>query len=205
VNTTESELYLHQIPLSQSDRLLNEWGHDLLREYFSIAELLLPTNHPVLELATGSGRMCAVLSCLFPSVVTGDRTLTDHPRVIERVPPEFLRRITFLQFDMEQLPFGTGQIHSVVCMNTLHETEHPSACLQELVRITQPEGRLIVGDFNRTGFDVMQRIHELVYHNDHNEGDISPEEIHRHLSLSFQSVSTIETPLNRTFLATRKL
>lgn len=204
MNSTESEQYLHQIPLSQSDRLLQEWGHDLLREYFSIAELLLPTDHPVLELATGSGRMCAVLSCLFPSIVTGDLTLTDHPRVIERVPPAFLSRITFLQLDMEQLPFGTGEILSIVCMNTLHETEQPSVCLQELIRITHPDGRLIVGDFNRTGFDVMQRIHELVYHNDHNEGIISPEEIHRQLSRSFQSVRTIETPLNRTFLATHK-
>lgn len=201
---SEISSFLEYIPPSQSDILLREWGFDLLREYFLIAHQLPATKNPVLELATGTGRMCAVLSCLFPSIITGDHSLRDLPRVKERVPHQFLHRIKFLQLDMEHLPFQTGLIHTNVCMNTLHETEHPITCLQELIRVTSCEGSLIAGDFNRTGFDIMQKIHESVYHNNHDEGTIRSSEIHEILYEAFTIVRIISTPLNTTYMASVK-
>jgi ubiquinone/menaquinone biosynthesis C-methylase UbiE len=204
VEQNEITSFLEHIPPSQSDVLLREWGFDLLREYFEIALHIPSTNDPVLELATGTGRMCAVLSSLFSSVVSGDRSLQDLPRVLERVPKHTINRITFLQLDMEHLPFPDGQFRTAVCINTLHETEHPIVCLQELVRVTSPEGILVTGDFSPTGFQVMQKIHETVYHNDHEEGSISSAEIEQFLQRAFTSVRIIPTPLNVSFIASGK-
>ena len=195
---------LQLIPRSQSDNLLSEWGYDLLREYFSIAEQLPRTASPPLELATGTGRMCAVLSSIFPWIITGDISLQEIPRVKQRVPAQFLNRIQYVQLDMEQLPFRSDSVQSIVCMNTLHEVTDPTVCLQEMIRIVRYEGTFAVGDFNRTGFDVMQKIHEQVYHNDHDEGVITHREIEAILSSAFQSIRIFTTTLNTTYFASHK-
>jgi ubiquinone/menaquinone biosynthesis C-methylase UbiE len=199
-----SRSILARIPLSQSDKLLHGWGYDLLQEYFLIAGHLPGDSAPVIELATGTGRMCAVLSCLFPQIISGDISLQDLPRVRERIPADRSGRVQCVQLDMEQLPFRTNALKTIVCMNTLHETDHPEACLREMIRVLHPHGTLAAGDFNRTGFDVMQRIHEAVYHNTHSEGTITLDEIERQLAVSFRSLRTVTTPLNTTFFATGK-
>ncbi|MDP1676856.1 MAG: methyltransferase domain-containing protein [Bacteroidota bacterium] len=198
------ETFLDLIPQSQSDQLLTTWGFDLVREYFDVAQQLPPTNSPVIELATGTGRMCAILSCMFPSTISGDISLADLPRTLQRVPKQFLSNIQFLQLNMENLPFCSDSIISLVCMNTMHEVEHPQKCLQEMIRVMSPDGTLVVGDFNRAGFNAMQKIHEIVYHNDHHKGFISNNEIKKILVSSFHSVRSITTPLNITYFSSLK-
>ncbi|MFA6540245.1 MAG: class I SAM-dependent methyltransferase [Bacteroidota bacterium] len=196
--------YLSSIPLSQSDKLLYSWGFDLTQEYFSIAKSI-PDNHPfAVELATGTGRMSAVLSGLFPSVITGDISLVDLPRAQQRIPPALSDRVQYLQLDMESLPFRSQSIPVLFCMNTIHEMEHPAACIREMIRIIHPNGYLVVGDFNRLGFDTMQRIHETVYHNNHNEGTMPAEDIGVILQSFFHDLQKIDTQLNRTFIARKK-
>jgi ubiquinone/menaquinone biosynthesis C-methylase UbiE len=200
----EKENYLNLIPPSQSDLLLRTWGYDLVNEYFSIAQLISATDSPILELATGSGRMCAVLSTMFPTILTGDISLSDQQNVFRRIPKQFIDRVQFSQFNMEHLPFRSNSLQTIVCMNTMHEVSHPVHCIQEILRIIRPHGTLVLGDFNQTGFDVMQKIHKAVYHNDHPEGSISIGEIKKVISSTFHSVHPYETQLNTTFFATGK-
>ncbi len=196
---------LHEIVPSHSDRILHDHGFDLVREYFDLALHLSPSRSPVIELATGTGRMIAVLSSLSIPVITGDISLSDQPRALARVPARFQQNVRFLQLDMEHLPFRSDSLPSIVCINTLHETDHPHDCLREMIRSIHPAGQLMVGDFNRTGFDVMQTIHRSVYHNDHSEGTITIDEIGEELCKRFATVRTIVTPLNTTYLATQKI
>ncbi len=189
---------------SESDRILHRYGQDLVLEYFSIARHLSITSQPVVELATGTGRMIAVLSTFVPSILTGDISTADMPRARTRVPQQFRERVSFLQLTMERLPFRTNTIRSMICMNTMHETEHPHECLTEMIRTIHPEGTLIVGDFNRTGFDLLQTVQQTVYHTDHHEGYISTTEIHSLLSTAFQSVTVFQSPMNTSYIAANK-
>lgn len=198
----ESSLQL--IPLSQSDQLLKSWGYDLLQEFFVIARQLPISSSPVIELATGTGRMCGILSLNIPSIISGDISLSDMPRTLQRIPKQFSERVKFVQLDMEKLPFRSGSIDSLICMNTMHEVERPEECLKEIIRVMKSDGTVIIGDFNRTGFEVMQKIHEAVYNNNHSEGYITMTEIERILSLAFHSVRPIASPLNISYVATHK-
>ena len=189
---------------SESDRILHGYGCDLVLEYFSIARHLPVTTLPVVELATGSGRMIAVLSTFVPSILTGDLSLADAPRARKRVPHQFRDRVSFFQLDLERLPFRTDAIRSMICMNTLHETEHPHACLAEMIRTIHPDGTLIIGDFNRKGFDLMQTVQQQVYHTDHHEGSITSDEIANILHGSFNTVTVFETELNTSYIAANK-
>lgn len=195
---------LSSIPPSQSDLLLKEWGYDLLQEYDEIVRQSGAAGDEAVELATGSGRLAAVLSCRFDSVVSGDISLQDLPRVHQRIPAERMQHIRFVQLDMERLPFADDSLPLLFCLNTLHETEHPHRCLEEMIRCIHPAGTIVVGDFNRAGFDAMQRVHTIVYHNDHPEGSITSEEIERTITARFSTVHIADTPLNRSFIATGK-
>ncbi|MBP6672167.1 MAG: methyltransferase domain-containing protein [Bacteroidetes bacterium] len=199
----EDSFYSHIEP-SESDRILHGYGCDLVREYFSVARHVPVTHQPIVELATGTGRMIAVLSTFAPSILTGDITLHDLPRAHKRVPLQFRDRVSYLQLTMEHLPFCTDFIRSMICMNTMHETEHPELCLMEMIRTIHPEGTLIVGDFNRKGFDVMQKVQQQVYHTDHHEGCITTEQIRAILNDSFNTVTAFETELNLSYIASDK-
>lgn len=200
----ESDSYLESIPLSQSDQLLRSWGFDLTKEYFQIVTERSSRTPSVIELATGTGRMCAVLSGIFEVVVTGDITLHDHPRAQGRILPEFAHRVQFTVLDMEQLPFKDNSVPFLMCVNTLHEVDLPVQCLHEMIRVVGKGSELIVGDFNDLGFETMQRIHEIVYHNNHSTGTISLSTVEEMLSSSFTDVRTMETSLNTTFIASGK-
>ncbi|NUN68461.1 MAG: class I SAM-dependent methyltransferase [Bacteroidetes bacterium] len=195
---------LSRIPPSQSDLLLKEWGYDLLLEYDEIVRWSGAGTEEAVELATGTGRLAAVLACRFPSVLSGDISLQELPRVYQRIPPERLAHVRFLQLDMERLPFADNSVPLLYCLNTLHETEHPHRCLDEMIRCIRPDGMLVAGDFNRAGFDAMQWIHSIVYHNDHPEGSILSSEIEQILRSRFRTVRVLDTALNRTFAATDK-
>lgn len=195
---------LSTIPPSQSDLLLKEWGYDLLLEYDDIVRLSGAAGDDAVELATGSGRLAAVLACRFNSVVSGDISISDLPRVYQRIPPERLHNVRFLQLNMEQLPFANDSLPLLFCINTLHETEHPHRCLEEMIRCIHPVGTLVIGDFNRAGFDAMQRIHTIVYHNEHPEGSITSSEIEQILTAQFNTMQVLDTTLNRTFIVSGK-
>jgi|GEM_PF-680082 len=199
-----SSQFLSFIPLSESDRLLHSWGFDLTKEYFSIVSRLDLTTPVVVELATGSGRMSAVLSGLFPVVLTGDYSLSDHARAVKRIPPQFLGRVQFVQLTMEVLPFRSNSIPLIVCMNTLHEVQQPMQCINEMFRVLSPKGTIVLGDFNNTGFSAMKTIHEIVYHDVHTEGCITMKEIYSVTKETFARIEEIETPLNYTLIASYK-
>ncbi len=201
----KSDFPFENIPHSQSDKLLHSQGYDLIQEYVSIVQQLPQPHSTVIELATGTGRMCTVLSHFFQTVITGDISLLNFPRAQQRIPKQYLERVNFLQLNMERLPFCSGSIPTIVCTNTLHEVENPKLCLQEMIRAVRSDGILVVGDFNNTGFEVMQKIHETVYHNNHNEGSISLNEIEEILRSHFRSVTLFSTPLNLTFFAESKI
>lgn len=192
------------IPSSESDRLLHSWGFDLIDEYYSVAQQIPPTQKSVLELATGTGRMCAVLAALFPRIISGDISLAGLPRVKQRVADRFLSNMVFIQLDMELLPFKHDSVSTIVCMNTLHETKSPARCIQEMVRVLDPDGTLIIGDFNDRGFDAMQRIHEVVYKNDHDRGTMTIDQAATILLQDFTTVRWVETQLNRSVIVSGK-
>lgn len=188
------------IPLSDSDRLLGTRGFDLLAEYNEIVRATGLPAGPVLELATGTGRMCAVLTHHYERVVTGDISLDGIPRVLQRVPTALLGRLAFLQLDMERLPFRDRSVPFILCVNTLHETAAPRRCLEEMLRVLKPGGVLAVGDFHEAGFDTMQWIHEEVYHNDHERGTMPIGDAEPMLRERGGSLRRLETALNTTFI-----
>ncbi len=193
------------ISLSESDELLKTWGYDLVEEYFSVArEASVDPGLSVLEVATGTGRMTAVLTRLGCNVTTGDVTQEEAQQLWRRVTPAYAPQVKIMLLDLEKLPFKTGSVRTIFCMNTLHELADPQTCLWEILRIHDRSGTVVVGDFNETGFTVMQNVHQSIYRNDHPLGLMKVTEAEPILRGLYSDVRVVLTPLNISFVATGK-
>ncbi|MDP2886931.1 MAG: class I SAM-dependent methyltransferase [Ignavibacteria bacterium] len=195
----------NSIPPSASDTLLGSWGYSLIDEYLRIIqEASLPSGSDTLELATGSGRMTAVLTRLGYRVLTGDASDERQCQAWQRVTPEFAPLVEMSLLEMEFLPIRDASIDAIVCLNTLHELLQPRKCLSELLRIHNPAGTLILGDFNETGFDVMQRLHQATDRSDHPRGTLRITNVEQIIKRTYSEVRTVVTPLNIIYIASCK-
>ena len=195
----------NSIPPSASDALLGSWGYSLIDEYVRVMqETPLPPGSNILELATGSGRMTAVLTRLGYRVRTGDVNDERQSQAWQRVTPEYAALVEMSLLDMEFLPFHDASTDTIVCVNTIHELLHPHKCLSELLRIHGPGGTLIIGDFNETGLNVMQRLHQATDGSNHPRGTLGINDVEPIIKRTYSEVRTVVTPLNIFYIATCK-
>ncbi len=54
--------------------------------------------------------------------------------------------VTFMRADAEALPFADASFTAVLCSNSLHHYPNPARGLDEMARVLEPGGRLVVGD-----------------------------------------------------------
>jgi len=193
------------IPKSESDLLLNEWGYDLLEEYFVlINEADFPSNNFIFDVATGTGRAVSILSRMKSNVITGDFSFDLKLESERRISNEHLGKVSFIKLNLEHLPFQNNFVENIVCMNTLHELDNPFLCLNEIIRIHSGKGKLLIGDFNSEGYDVMDKLHTERYGKLHPRGKISSEELRTILTVNYSEIKEINTKLNRVFIASGK-
>jgi len=198
-----AERIVFSISPSLSDILLRAWGFDLRAEYLDVISAApLDAGGNVLELATGTGRMAAILARCGFRVTSGDRDHEKLSEAIARIGSAHSQNVRFLRLDMECLPFPSGSIDTIVCMNTLHELSRPRVALDEILRVHSGQGPLVLGDFNETGFDAMQRLHRLVHHKDHPRGAMPMHDARTRLEEAYSGILEKATPLNTSIIAT---
>ncbi len=205
--TTMQDIFklIASISLTDSDKLLQSRGYNLAAEYYEIlSHATLDTHQPILELATGTGRMSAVLTRLGYDVITGDVSTEDRKNAELRITTEYLHKVKLLTIDMEALPFDDGSSPSVISMNTFHHLERPEVCLRELIRVHSGKNSLIIGDFNETGFAELQKVHQILYAKDHTRGNLSMDKLKPFLETQYHEVKEIHTKLNVTLIASAK-
>jgi len=197
---------VNTVPSSRTDELLRERGYDLLDEYLTIIEKAhFDSSGPVLELATGTGRTAAILARCGFDVITGDITLGKRAEALTRIAPAYGNRVSMAALNMERLPFRDNSVTTIISLNTIHELDHPGACVQELIRVHDPRGVLVIGDYNETGFAVLQEIHRIVFGRDHSRGFLSIQDVEDELTRLYRTITKIETPLNVSYLCRGKL
>jgi ubiquinone/menaquinone biosynthesis C-methylase UbiE len=181
-------------------------GYDLTAEVREILQASgLSRERPVLELATGTGRTIAVLTRMGHRVLTGDRTLDELPTAEARVGAPYLPSVRFLRLMMEHLPFGNRSVPSLASFTTIHELERPIPCVEEMVRVLEPGGVLVIADFNEAGFVALQQVHQKLNRRDHPRGFLPMADVEAILRRRALLVRDLHTPLLTGCIATRTL
>lgn len=192
-------------PGTASDRKLAEMGYDLVAEHRRAVELAgFGPGDPVLDVATGSGRMAFALAMAGCRVVSGDINPEVIRETAERVGALTGDAITFQVFDATRLDLPDGGTTCAVTANALHHMEDPERVLREMTRVVRSDGRVMVVEFNQHGFGVIDRVHRAVHGQPHDPGVITPEAICSFLRSRFREVDHHLLPLDNVWIAARK-
>ena len=106
----------------------------------------------ILDVGCGPGWFPLELTDRAPNAVVVGADLS-HPMTVKAVAHAQAarkeRRALFIQARGEALPFGDGAFDCIVSTLALHHWQDPVAVLEELRRVAQPTGRIIVFDTRR--------------------------------------------------------
>jgi ArsR family transcriptional regulator len=120
---------------------------------------LPPRAGSLLDIGTGTGRLLE-LAAERVARATGvdasrDMLALARARIAERGLAD---RCAVRQADMYRLPFADGAFDVVALQMVLHYAEDPAAAIAEAVRVTHPDGLLLIADLAAHGrADLMQR------------------------------------------------
>jgi ubiquinone/menaquinone biosynthesis C-methylase UbiE len=148
--------------MKERDALFRRFGYDAAASLKFVLAQLLPLPGRVLEIGTGKGRFLAALAKHADRITT----LDVDPKQ-QRVAKLHVRRtrtgrpIRFVVHNAEHLPWADASFGTVASANTFHHLERPRRVFQEMLRVLQPGGKLVLCDFSPRGFQIFERIHRF--------------------------------------------
>lgn len=102
----------------------------------------------ILDVGCGTGYFSLKLAAQ-AALVTGVDLSQAMLTVARRRATEERRSIDFLRAAGESLPFDDGSFDAAITMATLEFVDDPEKVLGEMLRVTRPGGRVVVGVINR--------------------------------------------------------
>jgi len=148
-NTARKELY-------------KDLGYDTDKERAFIVEKARPLYGKILEVGTGKGHFTLALA------------KEGHPFISLDISEEEQRfaKLNLAYFGLEKLVdfrignaehtgFADQSFDIIFSVNLLHHLHNPCKATDELIRILTPNGKLIISDFSKEGFRVVDKIHAL--------------------------------------------
>jgi ubiquinone/menaquinone biosynthesis C-methylase UbiE len=106
----------------------------------------------VLDVGTGPGRIAIRIAKLNPRLSIDAIDLSASMLALaERNAREqgVGDRIHFSRGDAKRIPFADGTFDLVVCHNMLHQLPDPLSTVKEIVRVTKPQGAVLIRDVRR--------------------------------------------------------
>jgi ubiquinone/menaquinone biosynthesis C-methylase UbiE len=118
----------------------------------ALAEIEPAAGDRVLDVACGAGALVIQVAPLVERAVGVDLShgmleiARSRLRAAEDSP---LRNVEFLQGPSDAMPFADGSFTAVVCTTALHHFPDPQRSIDEIARVLDPGGRVVIGDMCR--------------------------------------------------------
>lgn len=147
--------------LVERNTIYRSFGYDVRESLTFVLARALPARGKVLEIGTGKGRLTVALAKNADNLTTVDidpkeQRIGRMHALYEGVYP----RVRFVLQNAEKLKWKKPTFDLVVSMNALHHIRRPERAVKEMIRVTRSDGKIVLSDFNTTGFRIMERIHE---------------------------------------------
>jgi SAM-dependent methyltransferase len=119
----------------------------------------------VLDSGCGPGLVSLYLAEFVGEVIGVDLTPAMVRLAEETALKAGVQNAFFLQGNMTSLPFSRGDFDVSVSRYALHHLEHPQAAFAEMIRVTRPQGKVIVADVTpeahkREAYDRFERLRD---------------------------------------------
>ncbi|MBN1527121.1 MAG: class I SAM-dependent methyltransferase [Candidatus Omnitrophica bacterium] len=136
------------------------FGYDLEKERDLILERSMPISGDILEIGTGKGHFALALAKRGFSFTSID--ISEEEQKIARLNILYYgleNQVTLRIEDAQKLSFPDRSFDVIFSVNVFHHLERPGLVLNEMARLLRPGGKIILGDFNAKGLEVINACH----------------------------------------------
>ncbi|MDD3905741.1 MAG: class I SAM-dependent methyltransferase [Candidatus Omnitrophica bacterium] len=184
-------------------KLYKSFGYDVDKERDFILREAMPLSGKILEAGTGKGHFALALAKRGYSFVTFD--ISEEEQRFARLNIAYNgleKQVDFRIEDGERTSFADASFDVVFSVNVLHHLANPYRVINDLIRVLAPHGKLIISDFSKKGFDVMNKIHALEGKT-HESGKVSLSDAEKYLSNKGFSIKKAKSIYQHIVVATR--
>lgn len=127
----------------------------------------------ILELGTGKGHLAMAIAKTGNSLLSLDR----DPEILKVASARvaflgFSDRIKFIAGDAEKLAFPDKRFSTLICADLWHHLSDHDKTIEEMIRVWDKRGPLVIADMSRQGLDVVAQVHSAEG-GFHNEGPVN--------------------------------
>jgi len=185
------------------NKIYKSFGYDIDKERDFILEVAMPLSGKILEAGTGKGHFALALAKQGYSFVTFDISKEEQCFARLNIMHSGLeKQIDFRIEDGECTSFAAASFDVVFSVNVLHHLVNPYRVIDELIRILAPGGKLVISDFSKKGFGIMDKIHALEGKT-HEVGKASLLDAEKYLSKNGFSIEKARSAYQYVVVATR--
>jgi len=141
--------------------LYKKFGYDIEKERNFIFQAAHPISGKILEVGTGKGHFTIRLAKEGKRFTSID--VSAEEQEYAKLNIQHLKLENSVEFKIENaecLSFNENSFDIVFSINTVHHLPNPDKVINEMVRVLTVKGRIILSDFTKDGFKLIERIHE---------------------------------------------
>jgi ArsR family transcriptional regulator len=134
---------------------------ELFAETAALASLvaLVPRGLRVADIGTGTGGMLPYLAEFAGEILAVDISAEMLRRARARARALGLENVELIKGDLEELPIETASVDAAFAALSLHHAPNPARAIEEMARILQPGGTLVVIDLCAHGHEWLREEH----------------------------------------------
>lgn len=139
-----------------------KFGLDHIKERRFVINKSLPIEGNILEIGTGKGHFTLALAENGYKFTTID--LDKKKQKIAKLNVAYYglqNHVDFKIDDARNLSFPDKSFDVIFCINVYHHLKNPYRMLEEMLRVLSLKGKIILGDFNKEGMEIINRCHEV--------------------------------------------
>lgn len=187
----------------ERNKLYKGFGYDIDKERDFILREAMPLSGKILEAGTGKGHFALALAKRGYLFVTFD--ISEEEQRFARLNIAYSgleKQVNFRIEDGEHTSFADASFDVIFSVNVLHHLANPYRVIDELTRILAPGGKLVISDFSKKGFDIMDKIHALDGKK-HQSGTVSLPDVEKYLSKKGFAIKKAKSAYQHVIVAIR--
>lgn len=156
----EKEILENHKRYSERKKIYQNYGFDIDEERKFVLDKAKPISGNILEVGTGKGHFALILAregYRFTSI-----DISEEEQRLAKLNLKYFGLEDFVDLRVENaghLSFEDKSFNVIFSVNTIHHLENPFKVMDELARVITPEGKIVLSDFTRDGFDILDKIH----------------------------------------------
>ncbi len=140
--------------------LYKRFDYDVGQERNFVLEKAKPIWGSILEVGTGKGYFTIELAKAGYGFTSVD--ISAEEQKFAQLNIEYFdltKQVNFKIDDAENLSFKNESFDIVFAINVIHHFTNPLKAIYEFARVVKPKGKIILSDFNKEGFAMIDKIH----------------------------------------------